>query len=159
LIVSTGGPRTRNESSRAAPTSLGSGGAARLASYLAHPMKDPPAPPATLPAVWSIRTGAGPGDPGQVLAGGVADALETPTGRANEYQIAVSGLSLDLKPGVYFLQVSPISPTAGSMDFYVGARRQWPGRPRDARAGLPLRMALRQRWRNPGRHRRLPSSA
>jgi hypothetical protein len=81
----------------------------------------PPAPPATLPAVWSIRTGAGPGDSGQVLAGGVADALVTPTGRANEYQIAVSGLSLDLKPGVYFLQVSPISPTAGLMDFYVGA--------------------------------------
>ena len=71
-----------------------------------------------MPAVWSIRTGSASGDFGPVLASGSAEATVTPTGRTSEYRIAVSGLSLDLKPGVYFMQVSPISTI---QDFYVGA--------------------------------------
>jgi len=79
-----------------------------------------PASPPTLSALWSIRASTATGDPGQVLSGGMTDAAVTPTGRANEYQVSISGLSLDLKPGVYFMQVSPISPTPGLQDFYVG---------------------------------------
>jgi len=87
-------------------------------------MKDYGPPPQTLSALWSIRTGTAVGDPGQVLFGGVADASVTPTGRhswaffgPDQYTIAVSGLSLDLKPGVYFMQVSPI---ASQQVYYVG---------------------------------------
>ena len=61
-------------------------------------------------AVWSIRTGVGPGDPGNILFSGVSPVTVTPTGRPSEYTVAVSGLSLDLAPGVYFMNVSPVAP-------------------------------------------------
>jgi hypothetical protein len=72
-------------------------------------------------AVWSIRTGVGPGDPGNILFGGLSSVTVTPTGRTFggdvEYTVAVSGLSLDLAPGVYFMNVSPV---AMPQIYYVG---------------------------------------
>ena len=63
-------------------------------------------------AVWSIRTGVGPGEPGDILFAGVSPVIVTPTGRTFggnvEYSVVVSGLSIDLGPGVYFMSVSPI---------------------------------------------------
>ena len=71
-------------------------------------------------AEWSIRTGVGPGNFGQVLHSGVSSVNITPTGRFGgvEYTVLVSGLSIDLDPGVYFLSVSPI--TAAIPNYYVG---------------------------------------
>ena len=71
-------------------------------------------------AEWSIRTGIASGNPGQVLYSGVSSVSITPTGRFGgaEYTALVSGLSIDLDPGVYFLSVSPI--TATIPNYYVG---------------------------------------
>ena len=72
-------------------------------------------------AEWSIRAGAGPGNSGQVLYSGINSVSVTPTGRSlggAEYMVVVSGLSIDLGPGVYFLSVSPITSTIPN--YYVG---------------------------------------
>jgi hypothetical protein len=76
-------------------------------------------------AVWSIRTGVGPGDPGDILFGGLSSVTVTPTGRTLggggiyvEYTVAVSQLSLVLAPGVYFMSVSPVDPQ--DQNYYVG---------------------------------------
>src|SRR5262245_52164041 len=73
-------------------------------------------------ALWSIRTGVGPGEPGDILFTGVSPVTITPTGRTFgqdgvEYTVTVSGLSIELAPGVYFVNVSPI---AASQNYYVG---------------------------------------
>jgi hypothetical protein len=68
-------------------------------------------------AAWSIRTGVGPGDPGDTLFAGISPVTVAPTGRIYhgpaveyvEYRVAVSGLSLDLVPGIYFMNVSPVA--------------------------------------------------
>src|ERR1039457_1871617 len=65
-------------------------------------------------AVWSIRTGVSTGDPGDILFAGVSPVTVSPTGRTFfnmvEYTVTVSGLSFDLVPGVYFMNVSPLQP-------------------------------------------------
>lgn len=72
-------------------------------------------------ALWSIRTGAGDGNFGTVLFGGLGPVTPTPTGRTFggdvEYTVAVSGLSVYLAPGVYYLSVSPV---AADQRYYVG---------------------------------------
>ncbi|MCW3097615.1 MAG: hypothetical protein JWL77_3233 [Chthonomonadaceae bacterium] len=81
-----------------------------------------PAPNVNTQADWSIRTGMGPGVGGTIVASGVSSATQTPTGRTVggatgfiEYTIQVSGLSLILAPGTYWLQVTPIN---GSAQWY-----------------------------------------
>ncbi|MBV9507784.1 MAG: hypothetical protein JO323_22570 [Acidobacteriia bacterium] len=72
-------------------------------------------------ALWTVGTGAGPGDFGQILFEGISPVTITPTGRSFggvlEYTIAVSGLSLDLTSGDYFMSVSPLAQLQG---YYVG---------------------------------------
>src|SRR5262245_60351981 len=73
-------------------------------------------------ALWSIRTGVGPGEPGDILFTGLSPVTVTPTGRTFgtdgvEYTVTVSGLSMELAPGVYFMNVSPV---ASSQIYYVG---------------------------------------
>jgi hypothetical protein len=64
-------------------------------------------------ALWTVRTGAGPGVFGQVLFQGISPVTVVPTGRSFdgelEYTVSVSGLSLDLPPGDYFMNVSPLA--------------------------------------------------
>lgn len=83
-------------------------------------------PPNVTQADWSIRTGVSAGSGGTVLYSGVSPVSRTATGRApnflySEYTLRVSGLSLDLAPGTYWLNVTPLfggdafaSPTRGS---------------------------------------------
>ena len=72
-------------------------------------------------AVWSIRTGVSSGVPGDILFAGISPVTVMPTGRTFagdvEYTVTVSGLSLDLIPGVYFMNVSPV---AQSQIYYLG---------------------------------------
>jgi hypothetical protein len=69
--------------------------------------------PAT--ATWEIRTGLSEGNGGTLVASGTASVTQTPTGRSfaglTEYQDLVSGLSVDLAPGMYWLNVTPVDPT------------------------------------------------
>jgi hypothetical protein len=63
-------------------------------------------------AYWSINEGVFPGNAGTVLASGTSPATSTPTGRAAfddiEYTIQVTGLSITLGPGSYWMAVVPI---------------------------------------------------
>ena len=63
-------------------------------------------------AYWSINEGVFPGSAGTVLASGTSPATSTPTGRAafedSEYTIQVTGLSVTLSAGSYWLAVVPI---------------------------------------------------
>jgi len=65
-------------------------------------------------AYWSIRSGMSAGNAGTIIGSGTALATQTATGRFNasllfpEYTIQVSGLSLYLPPGQYWLCVSPV---------------------------------------------------
>jgi hypothetical protein len=75
--------------------------------------------PAT--ATWEIRTGLSEGNGGTLIAGGTAPVSQTPTGRSafgrTEYQDLVSGLSVNLAPGMYWLNVTPVDPTAFAQSF------------------------------------------
>jgi hypothetical protein len=63
-------------------------------------------------ADWSIRSGVSVGNGGTVVASGTSTATQTATGRLfgldPEYTIEVAGLSVNLAPGTYWLQVTPI---------------------------------------------------
>lgn len=64
-------------------------------------------------ASWSIRSGVSAGDGGSVLFSGTSAATQTLRDTVvgpgyNEYQILVSGLNIDLAPGTYWIQVSPV---------------------------------------------------
>ena len=63
-------------------------------------------------AAWSMRTGVSRENPGDILFAGTDPVTVTPTGRtfggAAEYTVTVSGLSLDLATGVYFMNVTPV---------------------------------------------------
>ena len=69
-------------------------------------------------ASWEIRQGISEGNPGTLIAG---DTTLTPTvtatGRSgfgfNEFTVEVTGLSLHLAPGDYFLNVTPIGDLTG----------------------------------------------
>jgi len=72
-------------------------------------------------AAWSIRTGVSSGVPGDILFSGISPVTVMPTGRifagGIEYTVTVSGLALDLIPGVYFMNVSPV---AEPQIYYMG---------------------------------------
>ncbi|MBO0910505.1 MAG: hypothetical protein J2P13_01830 [Acidobacteria bacterium] len=63
-------------------------------------------------AFYSVNQDMGAGNPGTVIASGIAAATSTPTGRAafglDEYTIQVSGLNFPLAPGKYWMAVVPI---------------------------------------------------
>jgi hypothetical protein len=67
-------------------------------------------PPASTTATWEIRSGMD-GAGGSVVASGDAAATLTPTGFTvmglTEYMVQVSGLSVTLAPGTYWLTVYP----------------------------------------------------
>jgi hypothetical protein len=68
-------------------------------------------------ASWSIRRGVGLGNGGTIVASGTSAATQTATGRTGfgmtEYTIMVSDLDIDLDPGQYWLQVTPIGRGTG----------------------------------------------
>jgi hypothetical protein len=63
-------------------------------------------------AYWSINEGMFPGNAGTVVDSGISPATCTPTGRAafdeTEYTVQVTGLSVVLSPGSYWMAVVPI---------------------------------------------------
>ncbi len=63
-------------------------------------------------AYWSINEGMFPGNAGTVIDSGTSPATSTPTGRSafdlNEYTIQVTGLSVALTSGTYWMIVVPI---------------------------------------------------
>jgi len=63
-------------------------------------------------AYWSINEGVFAGNAGTVLASGTSPATSTPTGRAAfgqiEFTVQVTGLSVTLTPGSYWMAVIPI---------------------------------------------------
>jgi len=68
-------------------------------------------------AYWEIRSGVSVGNGGTLLASGTGAATQTPTGRSGfgftESTVEVSGLSVVLGPGTYWLTVSPIDSGSG----------------------------------------------
>jgi hypothetical protein len=70
-------------------------------------------PPNFTQADWSIRTGLSAGNGGTIVAGGVGTATKTDNNRTTnflyeEYRVEVSGLSVILGPGTYWLNVTPV---------------------------------------------------
>jgi hypothetical protein len=63
-------------------------------------------------AIWSINEGVVAGSAGTVVASGTNAATSTPTGRSafglNEYTIQVTGLSVVLTSGTYWMSVVPV---------------------------------------------------
>jgi len=104
-----------------------------VTGLLSNNMVTPPFGTVPTTAVWSIRRNVAAGNPGEILFQGNSAATVTTTGRANssysEYRVVVSGLSIDLDAGTYFVQVSPVTPVIGN--FYMGA-----GLPK-GRVGIP----------------------
>ena len=85
--------------------------------WASHAFLDTGEPIIVTSAKWEIRTGITPGNEGTVVAGGSASATLTATGQyffgAPEYRIEVTGLSVNLGPGVYWLSVTPESDDLG----------------------------------------------
>ena len=77
----------------------------------------------TAVAYWSINEEVFPGGAGVVVDSGTSPATSSPTGRAAfddyEYTIQVTGLSITLTPGTYWLAVVPIC--TNTADPYCGA--------------------------------------
>src|SRR5207247_2977520 len=72
-------------------------------------------------ATWEIRSGVSEGNGGTLVASGMTTMpVVTPTGRSGfgftEFMIEVTGLSVDLAPGTYWLNVTPISNCGRSFD-------------------------------------------
>jgi len=92
-----------------------------VTTLFSNNIADPPATPQLTQAAWSIRTGVSPGNPGEILFSGTDPIAVTPSGRTFggivEYTVTVPGLSLNLAPGVYFMNVSPVTMSGG---YYVG---------------------------------------
>ncbi|MGI8955612.1 MAG: hypothetical protein ACR2II_01705 [Chthoniobacterales bacterium] len=73
-------------------------------------------------ATWEIRQGIVNGSGGTLIASGTTMTPSvTPTGRSGfgftEYMVEVSGLSVHLNPGTYFLNVTPIGNLDGNRSF------------------------------------------
>jgi len=72
----------------------------------------------TAVAAWSINEEVFPGNAGVVVDSGTSAATSTPTGRANfgltEYTVQVTGLSVTLTAGSYWLSVVPICTNAAN---------------------------------------------
>lgn len=69
-------------------------------------------------AVWEIRTGVGPGNPGVLVASGSGAASQIATGNVGaagtEYRIETAASAL-LPTGIYWLAVAPSTPTNDGM--------------------------------------------
>ena len=67
-------------------------------------------------AYWSINQGVEPGVAGTVVASGISPATSTPTGRGAfsliEYTVQVTGLSINLTAGSYWMIVVPLCTNA-----------------------------------------------
>ena len=76
----------------------------------------------TSAAYWEIDEGIEPGNAGTTIASGTSAATANPTGRSsfdlNEYTIQVTGLSVTLTAGSYWLAVVPLCTNTG--DPYCG---------------------------------------
>ena len=80
-------------------------------------------------ADWSIRTGMGTNNGGTVLFSGTSPLTVTPTGRGYvtdsqtnlEYQFEVTGLSIYLPQGEYWLNVTPYSQSDVGISSTVGS--------------------------------------
>ena len=69
-------------------------------------------------ATWEIHQGVSEGNAGTLVAAGTTmTPCVTPTGRSGfgltEYQIQVPGLNINLPPGTYFLNVTPVGDLTG----------------------------------------------
>ena len=69
-------------------------------------------------ATWEIRSGVTEGNGGTVVASGTTTTpVVTPTGRSGfgftEFMVEVTGLSVDLAPGTYWLNVTPVGDGSG----------------------------------------------
>src|SRR5437773_3150973 len=72
-------------------------------------------------ATWEIRSGVSEGNGGTLVASGMTTMpVVTPTGRSGfgftEFMVEVTGLSVDLAPGTYWLNVTPIGNCGRSFD-------------------------------------------
>jgi len=71
----------------------------------------------TSAAYWAISQGILPGIPGTTIASGTAAATSTPTGRSafglQEFTVQVSGLSVTLTAGEYWMVVVPMCTNTG----------------------------------------------
>ena len=69
-------------------------------------------------AYWSINEDVFAGNAGTVIDSGISPATSTPTGRAafglNEYTVQVTGLSITLTAGTYWLAVVPVCTNAAN---------------------------------------------
>jgi hypothetical protein len=67
----------------------------------------------TSTAYWEIRSGVSAGDAGTLVASGTSTATKTATGRSafglTEYTMEVTGLSVPLDAGTYWLTVAPVA--------------------------------------------------
>jgi hypothetical protein len=84
----------------------------QVAGALSHNLTANNFDPSTVnSAHWEIRIGISVGNNGTVVAMGTSKATSTPTGVSwsnyTEYEIAVSGLNVNLAPGTYWLAVAP----------------------------------------------------
>jgi hypothetical protein len=73
-------------------------------------------------ATWEIRQGVSAGNPGTLVASGVTlTPVITPTGRSGfgftEFMVEVTGLSVHLDPGTYWLNVTPVDNLDGGRSF------------------------------------------
>lgn len=72
-------------------------------------------------AYWEIRTGVSEGNGGTLIAFGTATDIVTPTGRGGfgftEFQNLVTGLNINLGPGMYWMTVVPEAPNQAGRSF------------------------------------------
>jgi len=75
----------------------------------------------TSSAEWEIRSGVSSGNGGTVVASGTSAATQVATGRSGfgeaEYTVQVSGLSISLAPGTYWLTVAPVDSGGGGQPY------------------------------------------
>ncbi|PYV66801.1 MAG: hypothetical protein DMG97_28700, partial [Acidobacteria bacterium] len=73
-------------------------------------------------ATWEIRQGVSAGNGGTLIASGMTvTPVVTPTGRSGfgftEFMVEVTGLSVHLAPGTYWLNVTPVDNLDGGRSF------------------------------------------
>ena len=72
-------------------------------------------------AYWEIRSGVSEGNGGTLLFSGTGTDTMTPTGRSGfgftEFNNLVSGLNINLGPGMYWMTVVPLAPGQGGRSF------------------------------------------
>ena len=77
-------------------------------------------------ANWAILTGVSSGNAGSVVASGTSSDLTlTPSGSPDEYgntltNVAVNGLNVDLTPGTYWFDITPVTDAYGYLATTLG---------------------------------------